>query len=130
MSGAGSLRGHYSERVRELFADTAHGGWPDEWVPEASAHAAEGGGGAEIELTAITEKGALDALRYRVFGCPHLIAACEYACERIEGRPVEALADLNAAELVATLDVPVEKTGRMLLLEDALRSLQAVLQQD
>jgi len=130
MSDAGPSRGQYSDRVRELFAAPAHGGWPDDWRPEASAHAAEGGGGAEIELTAVTENSALDALRYRVFGCPHLIAACEYVCERIEGRPVESLADLNAVEFVATLDVPVEKTGRMLLLEDALRSLQAVLEQD
>ena len=65
----------------------------------------------------------LRAIRYAVFGCPHLIAAAELVCERFEGQPVEVLADFDPRELIDTLAVPVEKTGRILLLEDAVRAL-------
>jgi len=63
-------------------------------------------------------------MRYRVYGCPHVIAALEYCCERFEGGAVATLAEFNVADLRAALDVPVEKTGRMLLIEDVIRSIR------
>ncbi len=117
-------RGAYGERVRRYFWNPAHAG---EAPPGRKVHAAEGreGGaaGARVRLMAVTEQGTLAALRYRIFGCPHLIAAAEAVCERFEGRPVQMLAELDVPELMRWLDVPVEKTGRILLLEDAVRSL-------
>jgi hypothetical protein len=62
-------------------------------------------------------------LRFRAFGCPHLIAAAEELCSRCEGGPPGALQDVPVAHLMELLQVPVEKTGRMLLLEDAAHSL-------
>ena len=124
------LRAPYSERVRAYFDRPMHAGdLPAGSGPGVSAEAFEGGAGARILLTAVTDNATLAVLRFRVFGCPHLIAAAEAVCERFEGKPVKILAEFNAAELMATLDVPIEKTGRILLLEDALRLLESRLGQ-
>jgi NifU-like protein involved in Fe-S cluster formation len=125
----GPARGHYGDAVRRYFSRPAHAGEPPAGRgPLTAAEAAEGGAGARIMLTAVTDGGRLIALRYRVFGCPHLIAAAEAVCERFEGRAVEELADFKVAELMASLEIPLEKTGRILLLEDAIRALRARLE--
>jgi hypothetical protein len=62
-------------------------------------------------------------VRFRVFGCPHLVAAAEEWCRHTEGRPVSANDAPAVAALMTLLDVPTEKTGRILVLEDAWRAL-------
>lgn len=113
----------YGERVRRYFRDPRHAGTVRE-AGAVEAYVEEGGSGARILLTAVTDGGRLRALRFLVFGCPHLVAAAERVCERFEGQPVESLAGFDPHELLAELAVPVEKTGRLLLLEDALRELE------
>ena len=61
------------------------------------------------------------AMSFQVFGCPHTIAACSILTERLTGRPVESLNEVRFDELAASLDLPVEKMGRLLIIEDALR---------
>ena len=62
-------------------------------------------------------------MRFRVFGCPHLVAAAEWICNHYEGRPVTELGNRSVDEIMRTLQVPIEKTGRILLLEDTLSLL-------
>ena len=129
-TGPAGRRGSYSERVRAYFDRPVHAGdLPAGSGPGVLAEASEGGAGARILLTAVTDNAKLSVLRFRVFGCPHLIAAAEAVCERFEGKPVKMLAEFTSAELMKTLDVPIEKTGRLLLLEDALHSLESRLGQ-
>lgn len=118
--------GHYSEEVRRLFRTAAHAGS----VPGAAAtglvaEIAEGGAGAVIRIEAEIENGRWRLLRYRIFGCPHLIAAAESVCARLEGRPLGTVAPFPVAEIMQMLEIPVEKTGRVLLLEDAFAGLAA-----
>lgn len=121
-------RGDYSRRVRELFAATDHGGdLPPGFGNVFGAEASESTSGARVVLTAAVADGRIVALRYRVFGCPHLVAALERWSERYEGAPTGALASFSVAETMRELDVPIEKTGRILLLEDAIRSLAAAI---
>lgn len=120
------MRGVYSERVRHYFDKPRHAGdLSAEEGRRVSAQASEGGAGARIRLTAVAENDHLAALRFRVFGCPYLIAAAEAVCERFEGTPVQSLAEFSVEELIVTLEVPIEKTGRILLLEEALQSLRS-----
>lgn len=113
----------YSAAVRRYFANPAHAGVVTAAGRQVHARVAEGGAGARILLTAVTDKDTLTQLRFQVFGCPHLVAACEAVCERFEGKPVEELAAFSTAELAGRLDVPTAKTGRLLLLEDAIKRL-------
>ena len=108
----------YSARVRDYFAAPAHVG------------DLEGGQSVLLEaqdvrfrLSAVTSDGTIDTMRFRAWGCPHSIAAAEAACQALEGQPVAALVEFSAHDLMEYLSVPVEKTGRILVLEDAVRSL-------
>jgi len=108
----------YSAMVRELFANPAHSGdLPDATVARIDDQ------GVSVQLAATHEGGVINSLRFRVWGCPHLIAACEAFCAAAEGRPAGELSDFHAVEIMRTLSVPVEKTGRILVLEDAVQSL-------
>ena len=71
--------------------------------------ASEGGAGARILLTAVTDRDTLSEVRYRVFGCPHLIAAAEAACERFEGQPVETLAGFSVAGMPDWLECRLKR---------------------
>ena len=108
----------YSAQVRGLFASPRHAG---DVAGAQSVSIADQD--VRIRLSASVENGLIAAMRFRAWGCPHLIAAAETACAILEGCPVAGLADWTAADLMQDLPVPVEKTGRILVLEDAVRSL-------
>ena len=108
----------YSTTVRQLFDDPRHTG-----SLEAATIAAIDDQGMRIELSAEQSGGVVQKLRFRAWGCPHFIAAAEAFCAAYEGRPVADLGLFAAAELMQSLPVPVEKTGRILVIEDAVRAL-------
>ena len=108
----------YSRRVRELFASPAHVGD----LPDGDSGAADDQG-IRLRLSATHDRGRIRELRFRAYGCPHVIAACEFVCRAFEGRPAAHLAEFQAADIMQELSVPVEKTGRILVVEDAVRSL-------
>ena len=64
--------------------------------------------------------GAIGAVRFQAYGCPHFIAAADWIAERLEGRPIDALGAFEIAAVRAELGVPTEKLGKLLILEDAL----------
>ena len=114
----------YNDVVRACFADPVHAGDPERrYTRSLSAGAAESAHGVRLVLSAGIEGNTVKALRFRVWGCPHLIAAAEVYCREREGREVEALGSLDVDGMMERLAVPVGKTGRILLLEDAARSL-------
>jgi len=62
----------------------------------------------------------ISSSRFQVFGCPHTLAAASWVSEWLGGRPAIALRQLNIRSLADMLEVPVEKFGKLLLIEDAL----------
>ena len=110
----------YSERVRALFASAVHAG-----RVEGGLEAYAGDQGTRVELTARVDDDKIGELRFRAWGCPHLLAAAEAFCDEFEGRRLSELAAFQAVEVMQTLPVPREKMGRILVLEDAVRSLGA-----
>ena len=123
--GVDSMRlGPYNAAVRAAFRDPRHAAAALAGSGQRfESRASESLSGAQIVLIAVVDDGVLGAFRFRVFGCPHLIAAAEACCERFEGGPVKELQNFAVSDLMETLGVPVEKTGRILLLEDAVRLL-------
>jgi len=117
--------GPYSAVVRRYFDQPAHAG---DIGPVGrnilTARASDPASGADVLLTLAIDGPSIRAMRYRVFGCPHLIAALEYCCERFEGADIGSLAKFSLGGVMKSLDVPVEKTVRMLLIEDVIRSVR------
>ena len=112
----------YSGRVRELFARPRHAG-----ALEGGLGAAVDDQGVRLSLTARMANGRVERMAFQAYGCPHVIAAAEAACAELEGREAVQLLEFSASGLMQSLPVPVEKTGRILVLEDAIRSLGRVI---
>lgn len=119
-----TVREPYNQEVRTRFANPVHAGDLEGTYAEVLAVVvAESEQGARIALSAGVADGMIAEFRFRAWGCPHLIAAAELACAEHENGPLVGLAAVRADELMARLSVPAEKTGRILLVEDAIRSL-------
>lgn len=110
----------YSRAVIERFRHRSHAAAPGERAPLSGA-AGRRKRGAAVELLLWPQGGRLRQVRYRVFGCPYLVAGAELLAERLEGEAVSALDEFSARDLACDLAVPVERLGRLLLLEDAAR---------
>jgi len=114
----------YGQRVRELFADPAHAGR----LANEPAVLIEDQG-VRIAFSAKLVAGRIETLRFEAWGCPHVIAAAETFCAGYEGKSAAELLEFSVSDLMQSLSVPVEKTGRILVIEDAVRSLVQVLDQ-
>jgi NifU-like protein involved in Fe-S cluster formation len=121
-----SAGGPYSDRVRLLFADPPHAGV----LPPGPGRSLLAGAlalerGAWLEVAARVVEGVVVDARFRAWGCPHFIAACELAVAALPGRPLGEAGRVEAAALARELAVPAGKLGRLLVIEDALRDLAA-----
>lgn len=76
--------------------------------------------GIEVAFAVRLDGSAIKSVDFRAYGCPHTLAACTWLTRRLAGQPVAALRDLAPEELMTAADVPVEKRGRMLVVQDAL----------
>ena len=118
----------YSPRVRALFRELDGAGDPvaGEGVL-VSGEASALDRGAWVRFAARVHGGRFGDFRFRAFGCPDTLAAASYVACRLRGAPLDAVATLGASDLAHELDVPAEKLGRLLVLEDALQALLADL---
>lgn len=116
----------YSAEVRRLFAAPPCCGTlpPGPGTPcRGEAQALDRG--AWVRLEARLQDGIVADARFRAWGCPHLIAACALATERLVGQPAPGALRIDPAGLARELGVPAAKLGRLLVLEDALSRLAA-----
>lgn len=81
--------------------------------------------GAWVQFEARLSAGRVAACAFRAWGCPHTLAAAARACEAIEGLAIAAVDAMPARQLAAELEAPLDKLGRMLVVEDAMRALIA-----
>lgn len=111
-----------SAAVRRLFEATPGAGAPP--VGEAGwRHGMAGSEAAEAIVEVFIRcdpQGRVSGFRYRVWGCPHTVAALAWLATEWPGRH---LADPPAGGPLgwqAALGIPVEKLGRLLVIEDAI----------
>jgi NifU-like protein involved in Fe-S cluster formation len=60
------------------------------------------------------------AAGFQAFGCPHTLAAASVVADWLEGRRVDEARKVDVKALCAELEVPVEKLGKLLRIEDAV----------
>jgi NifU-like protein involved in Fe-S cluster formation len=70
-------------------------------------------------------EGIVAASGFQVFGCPHTVAAASVVADWLEGRSVGAARELDVKTVCAELEVPVEKLGKLLRIEDAVAACLA-----
>jgi NifU-like protein involved in Fe-S cluster formation len=79
----------------------------------------EQGASVSLELRVLGKQ--VSEARFQAFGCPHLIAAASWLCERLNGAERTDLCSWDWQEVADALDIPPAKYGRLLVLQDALR---------
>lgn len=65
--------------------------------------------------------GAVTAARVSVYGCPDTLRTAAWLVEQLHGRNLENLLPSAPADWLTSLQIPREKLGKLLVLEDALR---------
>lgn len=118
---------NYGAEVLTLFREAGHAGRLEHG---ASGRARGRADGVEVVFSATAADGRITAVRFGALGCPWVIAACEWACRQAEGTSAAGLAALDAAAIARALDAPAEKTGSLLVVEDALAELARALCND
>jgi cysteine desulfurase len=68
------------------------------------------------------EGGTVKDARFQAYGCPHTLAVMAWLTQQLPGRAVSELAGGEPAEWARALAVPVEKLGKLLVVEDALHA--------
>ena len=63
--------------------------------------------------------GAVSAAKFLAFACPHTIAVSAWLAEQALGRPLQPRLPEGVQTLRERFEVPVEKMGRLLIIEDA-----------
>jgi len=89
--GPGTLRG--------AAGDRAHGAW--------------------VQFDLRVDAGIVQAARFLAFGCPHTIAVAAWVAEHAPGGELRPALPESVARLSERFAVPVEKRGRLLIIEDA-----------
>jgi hypothetical protein len=84
--------------------------------------------GARICFAADVRGNCLQNVGFRALACPHIIAGCNRIAERLEGAEVNTLLAVAVEDLQAEFDIPVEKAGKLLIIQDALQACFADLQ--
>jgi cysteine desulfurase len=64
--------------------------------------------------------GVVKSALFKAYGCPHTLAVAAWVAARLRGRGRADLAPGTPAEWAEALAVPVDKLGRLLVVEDAL----------
>ncbi|HWL62370.1 MAG TPA: cysteine desulfurase family protein [Steroidobacteraceae bacterium] len=82
--------------------------------------------GTWVRIALRAEGGLVRAVEIRCYGCPYTAAACNLLRQRLPGQPVAGAAVGRPQEWLETLQAPIEKLGRMLIIEDALHALKPI----
>ncbi len=108
----------YSAAVEQAFDHPVHAGD----LSGASGTAGSRALGTEVAFSMQVAAGMISQMTFQAYGCPHTIAACELAVEGLLGKAPETLEKWVPDRVAQLLEVPVEKTGRLFFIQDALRN--------
>lgn len=75
-----------------------------------------------VRFHLLVEDGIVRDARFEALGCPHTLAVMAWLTGRLPGREMAGLELGTPAAWAEALEVPVEKLGRLLVVEDALQA--------
>lgn len=74
----------------------------------------------------VDDAGVVRDAKFKAYGNPYTIAACDYVASEMIGRSVETLGALTHEKLVKALTIPPTRLGSALIVEDALKAVVPV----
>ena len=109
---------NYSDLTRRYFESAAYAGeLQGPGVFRGAAGDKEQGTWVQFELQ--VTRGSVQAARFRALACPHTIAVSAWLAEAVQGNALQAKLPESVQALRDRFEVPVEKMGRLLIIEDA-----------
>jgi NifU-like protein involved in Fe-S cluster formation len=81
--------------------------------------------GTWVQFDVQVASGTVTAVRFLAFACPHTIAVSAFVADRAAGGPLSTALPQSVQALCRRFEVPVEKLGRVLIVEDAWRAALA-----
>lgn len=115
---------NYSELTRRYFESSSSvGELTGPGVFRGAAGNRDQGTWVQFDLQC--ESGTLRAARFLAFACPHTIAVSAWLAEQSVGRALTGALPESVPSLRDRFAVPVEKMGRLLIIEDAWRAAAA-----
>jgi NifU-like protein involved in Fe-S cluster formation len=119
----------YSTEVRQRFAAPTRvgeiSGESTDTVESVEGSAEDPSLAVWVRFQIQIRSGTIRQARFRAFGCPHMLAAADRVAAELEGRPVDALKAIDWQLLAQELELPREKFGKLLRIEDALAACHA-----
>ena len=116
----------YNPLVERYFAHPiGAGAWPAGARETVTGEAGSEELGTRVRFEVRCADGVVTEARFQAFGCPHTIAAAAWLTEHLPGRPLDRPLPMPILDLAQLLEVPTEKLGRLLVVEDALRAAVA-----
>ena len=76
--------------------------------------------GTRVRFELRTDQGKVLAARFRAYGCPWTLAVCDWVAEQLKQRGLPEPPPGGPEGWAAVLGVPLERLGRLLVIEDAL----------
>ena len=113
----------YSREVSRRFANpSGYGQWRTDAGKAFHGSAEDRTQGVWVRFDVQLHEQNIAAIRFQTFGCPHAVAAASLVAERALGHPPGALLEIEPHRVMEALEVPVDKLGRVLVVEDAARA--------
>jgi NifU-like protein involved in Fe-S cluster formation len=113
---------NYSELTRRYFDGAAAAGvlsGPGTFRGAAGTRAQGTWVQFDLQVDSGSRAGTIQAARFLAFACPHVIAAAAWVAETAVGAQASAALPESVRLLRERFAVPVEKLGRLLIIEDA-----------
>jgi len=111
----------YSSEVRQRFAAPTRAGEISRDAGDVvEGAAADRSLSVWVRFQVQVQATAIGQVRFRAFGCPHLLAAADRIAGELEGQPLGSLLTVDWSALAESIGLPREKFGKLLRIEDAL----------
>ena len=111
-----------SPMVRRLFRELPGAGTLEDTPGVVRGEAGDADQELWVRFHLRIEGGIVRDARFQALGCPHTLAVMAWLTGQLPGRALAGLSLGEPAEWAKALGVPIEKLGRLLVVEDALHA--------
>jgi NifU-like protein involved in Fe-S cluster formation len=76
----------------------------------------------DVRIGSRNQESTVEAVRFLAYACPHVIAVADWLAQKAVGGRAEPVLPESVHALRERFEVPIEKLGRLLIVEDAWKA--------